>query len=318
MIYLVQRIIVNSYGWTMPSPGRLGPRGEGEYVRQNGFGHEDWNFNLDLAIRDHLYGYAYYKPSDEKSCEQFQIAFATYANHHWRLVGFYLDAEFVSDPVPVNRRVLKAKAAHLRALKSANSLGKPWTSLDTAHLVEKLQGEAQWLRWKVHISKALRLPQPVPIPKRLFNSRNFRITKPTEVDVRVFKALRSLASRTALSDEDDEAAFPEGREVLLQHRARERSPAVVSAAKSRFLNKHGRFMCQVCGFDFEAFYGELGKGFIEAHHTKPVSDLPLGAKTKVADIALVCSNCHRMLHRRRPWLAMADLKALLRPGNIGS
>jgi predicted HNH restriction endonuclease len=39
--------------------------------------------------------------------------------------------------------------------------------------------------------------------------------------------------------------------------------------------------------------------------------LRAGSKTRAADIALVCSNCHRMLHRRRPWLTMSDLKTLL-------
>jgi hypothetical protein len=38
--------------------GRLDEDGEGEYVRGNGFGHEDWNFNLDLAINEHVYGCA--------------------------------------------------------------------------------------------------------------------------------------------------------------------------------------------------------------------------------------------------------------------
>jgi len=155
------------------------------------------------------------------------------------------------------------------------------------------------------------MPQPAAIPERVFKSANYRITRPTEVNAATFNALRSLAKRTALPEDDDEAAFPEGREVMLQHRARERNSAVVQAAKAKFLLKHGRFACQACGFDFEDFYGEAGQGFIEAHHTIPVSELRQGSKTKAADIALVCSNCHRMLHRRRPWITMSDLKTLL-------
>jgi predicted HNH restriction endonuclease len=303
MVYLVQRIIVNPYGWARPSPGRLGPGGEGEYVRENGFGHEDWNF----------YGYAYYQPSAAKANDQFSIAFVTYTGHRWRLIGFYLDAVFVPGGAPTNTSVLSAKRKDLFALNSANSLGKSWAGLDAAGITRKLKDESQWLRWKVHVKNAIRLPQPAAIPERIFKSGNYRITRPTEIGATTFKALRSLASRTALSEED-EADFPEGREVLLQHRARERNPAVASAAKLRFLHKNGRFVCQACGFDFEDFYGEVGKGFIEAHHTTPVSDLSSGSKTKVADIALVCSNCHRMLHRRRPWLTMADLKALMKTG----
>ncbi len=82
-------------------------------------------------------------------------------------------------------------------------------------------------------------------------------------------------------------------------------------AKAKFLLKDGKFVCQACGFDFEEFYGDVGQGFIEAHHTIPVSELRPGSKTKAGDIALVCSNCHRMLHRRRPWITMSDLKTLL-------
>jgi len=66
MIYLFQRIIQNGFQWTRPSPGRLGPAGEGEYVQDNGFGHEDWNFNKNLLIDDHIYGYCYYGPTEKK------------------------------------------------------------------------------------------------------------------------------------------------------------------------------------------------------------------------------------------------------------
>ena len=167
------------------------------------------------------------------------------------------------------------------------------------------------MRWKVHVKNVIALPEPTAIPERLFKSANYRLTRPTEVSAATFKALRALASRIAVPDEDDEAVYPEGREVLVQHKKRERNSAVVQAAKAMFLRKHGKFVCQACGFDFQDFYGDVGRGFIEAHHTMPVSELRAGSKTKAADIALVCSNCHRMLHRRRPWITMSDLKMLL-------
>jgi predicted HNH restriction endonuclease len=34
--------------------------------------------------------------------------------------------------------------------------------------------------------------------------------------------------------------------------------------------------------------------------------------TLVEDIALVCSNCHRMLHRKRHWLSINQLRQLIR------
>ncbi len=59
-------------------------------------------------------------------------------------------------------------------------------------------------------------------------------------------------------------------------------------------------------------YGEIGDGYIEGHHTKPISEMSENEQTKVEDIALVCANCHRMLHRKRPWLSITELKNLIK------
>jgi hypothetical protein len=105
--------------------------------------------------------------------------------------------------------------------------------------------------------------------------------------------------------------FPEGKKVERVHKARERSAKLIRVARETFLENHEKLYCIVCGFDFEKVYGERGQGYIEAHHTVPVSEMKVGYKTKPEEIALVCSNCHRMLHRTRPWLKMDELENLL-------
>lgn len=60
------------------------------------------------------------------------------------------------------------------------------------------------------------------------------------------------------------------------------------------------YKCKVCGFDFQKVYGDIGKGFIEAHHLQPYSELKLGEKRRLdleRDFAVLCANCHRMIHR---------------------
>jgi 5-methylcytosine-specific restriction protein A len=106
--------------------------------------------------------------------------------------------------------------------------------------------------------------------------------------------------------------FPEGKIVERLHKARERNTMVVRLAKEYFKKQQGRLFCQVCGFDFEKVYGKIGKDFIEGHHTIPVSEMSHEHKTKVEDIALLCSNCHSMVHKRRPWLRMEDLKKIIK------
>ncbi|MGI6472555.1 MAG: HNH endonuclease [Candidatus Methanomethylophilaceae archaeon] len=56
----------------------------------------------------------------------------------------------------------------------------------------------------------------------------------------------------------------------------------------------------ICGFNFEESYGNPGKGFIEVHHNKPVSTFKGELLIDpVQDLTCLCSNCHRMIHRRR-------------------
>lgn len=128
------------------------------------------------------------------------------------------------------------------------------------------------------------------------------------------KKFWSLDSNEALIIEDEKqaASFPEGAIVERIHLHRERNSRVVNIAKENFKRTHGRLFCQVCNFDFEAVYGEHGRDYIEGHHTIAVSEMPPDHKTKPEEIAMVCSNCHKMLHRTRPWLSIDRLKEILK------
>jgi hypothetical protein len=97
----------------------------------------------------------------------------------------------------------------------------------------------------------------------------------------------------------DEEAFVEGREVLILHRSKERNAKVVRMKKQATLSTTGCLQCEACAFDFQKTYGTLGAGFAECHHRTPLRELTEQTRTKLSDLAIVCANCHRMLHRRR-------------------
>ena len=103
----------------------------------------------------------------------------------------------------------------------------------------------------------------------------------------------------------------EGRVITALHRRYERNSALVQAKKKKALAALGKLACEACGFDFRERYGDHGEGFIECHHAKPVHALKPGDKTKVGDLRLLCSNCHRMVHARRPWLTVQELVSIL-------
>ena len=118
---------------------------------------------------------------------------------------------------------------------------------------------------------------------------------------------RRIAGKITIVSEDDESAYPEGKERYSQHRSYERDPNLAEKAKSIRLESTGKLQCDVCSFDFSVTYGELGQGYIEAHHTVPLANLCGKRKTKLSEIALVCSNCHRMLHRGKTLLSIEEL-----------
>ena len=77
----------------------------------------------------------------------------------------------------------------------------------------------------------------------------------------------------------------------------ERDPRIIKKKKAQILTLKGKLECEVCKFNFYEVYGNHGKDFIECHHKKPISEITPGMKTTLDDLALVCSNCHRMIHR---------------------
>lgn len=107
------------------------------------------------------------------------------------------------------------------------------------------------------------------------------------------------------------AEAAEGRLVTRKHQSRERNRKLIESKKKSVLESEGLLACEACGFDFTAVYGVRGEGFVECHHTIPVSEMEQGAKTHVKDLALLCANCHRMIHRRAPWLEVEELRELL-------
>lgn len=113
-------------------------------------------------------------------------------------------------------------------------------------------------------------------------------------------------------DEDPDEEFPEGRVLTALHRRRERSRKVVRKKKEAVLAATGALCCEACDFDFVVQYGDLGHGFAECHHKTPVSELKNTRSTRLSDLAILCANCHRMIHRSRPILTVEGLRQLIK------
>ncbi|GAA1879247.1 HNH endonuclease [Asanoa iriomotensis] len=124
----------------------------------------------------------------------------------------------------------------------------------------------------------------------------------------------SIANPTHADPDVDDYEANEGGLALRAHFRRERDPKLrrkkIAEAEQRGL----RIVCEACGFDFAKVYGARGAGYIECHHRVALS-VSGQTTTRLADLALICSNCHRMIHRSRPWLSVEDLKSLISGGD---
>jgi hypothetical protein len=104
----------------------------------------------------------------------------------------------------------------------------------------------------------------------------------------------------------------EGQRRLVSHYRYERDRALARKKIATALRQFRKVECECCGFNFQQAYGEFGKDFGEVHHTLPLSRYEGAAKltTSLEDLAIVCSNCHRVLHWNEE-LTVAELRARL-------
>lgn len=130
---------------------------------------------------------------------------------------------------------------------------------------------------------------------------NFRLTS-TE-----FEKIWLLWSGIALNFDDEEYEADESKARIRTHKVRERDPLLVKKVKENFVRENGSLYCEACGFNFMTIYGF---SYAEAHHKKPLHQIKANEITRESDLAIVCANCHRAVHRiesNDPWLDLLKL-----------
>jgi 5-methylcytosine-specific restriction protein A len=132
-----------------------------------------------------------------------------------------------------------------------------------------------------------------------------------EVALAIRANLSGLTPDEAEEDEESITQAEEGKILTRIHRQRERSAKLRAAKKKAVVEETGRLACEACDVDFGERYGPRAEGFIECHHVVPLHTLKPGRPTLIEDLALLCSNCHRVLHLRKPWLSVTAVKKLL-------
>jgi len=102
-------------------------------------------------------------------------------------------------------------------------------------------------------------------------------------------------------------AATEGRRRLVLHLQRERNQTVVRNKKKQAVSLD----CEVCGFSFSRAYGNAASDYCEVHHLLPLSDVEDSTITRIRDLAILCANCHRVVHLNNPPYTLTQVRSML-------
>ena len=280
----------------------------GTFPKRNGWGGECWNFR---AWRGRVYGYARVNPRGDPApvvrrlnsgtdAERVDDVTVVWVAHNGAIDETYVVGWFEHCTV---HGQFRDRPDAKKIARDAHAGG-----VDVEVGQEELQyfvtGKSQDARLLAEGERAFR----VPIGKGWMASQSLLFYPDRGARHERFKgrlldyiAARKSSESTSTNpypvgvEPIDAPSTVEGKQVLVTHRLRERDAGLVMRAKARFRRKHGRLFCQACKFDFEAKYGPLGKGFIEAHHVKPLKE---GTRhSRPDELMMLCPNCHRMVHR---------------------
>lgn len=192
-----------------------------------------------------------------------------------------------------------SKAAMLALSGSAPALGlNSFCIIEEADpdLTSRISG-----RWKsLEIEVSAHLPQtntPETLQRLAESVASFAFSLPLH-----------LVQMEEVAPSTEFEGYPEGAVTQILVNKYERNPANRAACLAFYGTQ-----CVGCGFDFEARYGRIASGFIEVHHTTPISELGNDYIIDPAkDLIPLCSNCHSVVHRSAPPLTLEELHQLIR------
>lgn len=131
----------------------------------------------------------------------------------------------------------------------------------------------------------------LPIPRDAFQV-------PNHLAVKVWRTVRGLPSKAV--DKRMEG-------MVTESRSKYRDPALRSAALALANGK-----CTGCEKNYRRVAGGKGEKCLVVHHKKQLKDTDQPVETRVSDLAVVCANCHMIIHGNRDKaLTIAQLRKLL-------
>lgn len=213
------------------------------------------------------------------------------------LVGYVKVGTVSPDPTPTTKRIqwfIQAQDGTAEHMSLIN--------LTALHVTLSLRFKSRADRLRVNQHGGLHTLSLYPL-RQLTDDSVALLVYVWEDRFRLWNALEEIET------EPNPEWYLEGNTVSRVQAIKQRNNKLIHQAKKRHQEQCGALACEVCGMNFEAQYGEIGQGYIEAHHRKPMAEMAGETFSEVDDIILLCSNCHRMIHRQTPPFTVEELKS---------
>ena len=117
-------------------------------------------------------------------------------------------------------------------------------------------------------------------------------------------AYRAKTAEAAPVAPDPELAAIEGEPRMFFHLRRERDPGLAKAKREAAKGADGLIRCEACGACAQERYPGIQGDICEIHHRRPLSDAVTAVATTLSDLAVLCANCHRAIHRTNPLMSV--------------
>jgi 5-methylcytosine-specific restriction protein A len=136
-----------------------------------------------------------------------------------------------------------------------------------------------------------------------------KVKKRKDIYDKYLKLLDKKPELIVYADEVDQSIkYAEGKTKTVLVNSYERNPL----ARQKCIDHYG-VICQICSFDFEKVFGNIGKDFIHVHHKVDISTIGNEYSVDpINDLIPVCPNCHSMLHKRKPAYLIDELKQMMK------
>jgi Predicted restriction endonuclease len=132
----------------------------------------------------------------------------------------------------------------------------------------------------------------------------------------IITQIKDIIKENAYDFENDEQKYFEGerKTKIKEINILRRNALARKKCLDYYFPNNKNYKCILCDFNFEMNYGSLGEKFIEVHHieshTKQSKIKGKHEIDPITDLIPVCSNCHSMIHRKKPAISIEKMKEI--------